>query len=72
MSIIRADDLLAIVALESHRAEAVVVGEDLGTIDEAFRDALASHNVLSYRLLWFEKRRPQPMAGDGDGGGHYP
>ena len=54
----RADDLLAIVALESHRAEAVVVGEDLGTIDEAFRDALASHNVLSYRLLWFEKDDP--------------
>ena len=45
-------------ALESHRAEAVVVGEDLGTIDEAFRDALASHNVLSYRLLWFEKDDP--------------
>ena len=54
----RAADLLAIVALESHRAEAVVVGEDLGTIEEAFRDALANHNLLSYRLLWFEKDDP--------------
>jgi 4-alpha-glucanotransferase len=53
-----AEDLLAIIALESRRAGAVVVGEDLGTIDEAFRDALAHHEVLSYRLLWFEKQDP--------------
>ena len=54
-----ADDLLAIVALESHRAGAVVVGEDLGTIDEEFREKLGDHNVLSYRLLWFEKDDPR-------------
>jgi 4-alpha-glucanotransferase len=53
-----ADDLLAIVALESHRAGAVVVGEDLGTVEESARDALATHDVLSYRLLWFEDGPP--------------
>lgn len=53
-----ADDLLAIVALESHRAGAVVAGEDLGTVDPAFREKLAAGRFLSYRLLWFEEHDP--------------
>lgn len=53
-----AEDLLAIVALESHRAKAFVVGEDLGTVEDAAREQLAAHAMLSYRLLWFEPRPP--------------
>ncbi|HWM18447.1 MAG TPA: 4-alpha-glucanotransferase [Ilumatobacteraceae bacterium] len=53
-----ADELLAIVALESHRAAAVIVGEDLGTVEESARQALAEHDMLSYRLLWFEQGDP--------------
>ena len=53
-----ADDLLAIIAIESHRAGAVVVGEDLGTVEAGVREKLADHNVLSYRLLWFEDIPP--------------
>src|SRR3954462_1930876 len=53
-----AEDLLDIVALESHRAQAVVVGEDLGTVEEGVREAMAEHGILSYRLLWFEDDDP--------------
>ncbi|MBX3285751.1 MAG: 4-alpha-glucanotransferase, partial [Actinobacteria bacterium] len=53
------DDLLAVVALESHRAGAVVVGEDLGTVEEEVRRALIDQAVLSYRLLWFEDDEPE-------------
>lgn len=53
-----ADEMLAIVALESERARAYVVGEDLGTVEQGVREKLAAHCVLSYRLLWFEKEPP--------------
>ena len=52
------DDLLDIVALESHRARAVVVGEDLGTVEPEVPAALASRDILSYKLLWFEEAHP--------------
>ncbi|SFP37183.1 malto-oligosyltrehalose synthase [Variovorax sp. 770b2] len=51
------DEMLAIVAIESHRHRCMVVGEDLGTVEDAVRDALAKADVLSYRLLYFEKRQ---------------
>ena len=53
-----AEDLLNIVALESSRARALVVGEDLGTVEDGVREAMAEHGVLSYRLLWFEDDDP--------------
>jgi len=54
----RADELLAIVALESRRAGAFVVGEDLGTVEDCVRAELAARRVLSFRVLWFEDRPP--------------
>jgi 4-alpha-glucanotransferase len=53
-----ANDLLAIVALESQRARAVIVGEDLGTVEEDAREQLLTRHILSYRLVWFEKSSP--------------
>ena len=56
--------LLAEVALESHRSRCVVVGEALGTVPEGMPEALAAANVLSYSVLWFERRdgRHRPPA----------
>ncbi|HUP31137.1 MAG TPA: malto-oligosyltrehalose synthase, partial [Usitatibacter sp.] len=49
------DDLLGIVALESHRHGCLVIGEDLGTVSDELRTKLAEAEVLSYRLLMFER-----------------
>jgi 4-alpha-glucanotransferase len=52
-------ELLDVLALESVRAGAFVVGEDLGTVEDSVRDALAERDVLSYRLAWFEPSPPE-------------
>ncbi|HJR45081.1 MAG TPA: 4-alpha-glucanotransferase [Actinomycetota bacterium] len=52
------EDLLTIVALESVRAGAFIVGEDLGTVEDVVREEMYARNMLSYRLLWFEDDVP--------------
>jgi 4-alpha-glucanotransferase len=52
------EDMLDIVALESHRAQAIVVGEDLGVVEDGVREAMAEHGILSYKVLYFEDDEP--------------
>ncbi|MGW0751086.1 4-alpha-glucanotransferase [Streptomyces sp. NPDC002587] len=54
--------MLAILVLEAHRAGALVIGEDLGTVEPRVRRALARRGVLGTSVLWFER----DWAGDGN------
>src|SRR3546814_17871548 len=51
--------MLDVLAMESARAGAIVVGEDLGTVEEGFRHDLSDTRVLSTRLVWFEDVPPE-------------
>lgn len=50
------DDLRGIVALASVREDCVVIGEDLGTVPAGFRERMEETGILSYRILFFERR----------------
>jgi 4-alpha-glucanotransferase len=55
------EDLFAIVALESHRAQCMVIGEDLGTVPLGFRERMAAADMLSYRVVRFENDEHGPI-----------
>ncbi len=49
------EDILRIIALESHRNKCIVIGEDLGTMPNGFSDIMAKAGLLSYKILFFER-----------------
>jgi len=46
--------MVGIVALEAYRAGALVIGEDLGTVEPWVRDHLAARGILGTSIMWFE------------------
>ncbi|MEV8591378.1 4-alpha-glucanotransferase [Streptomyces sp. NPDC052012] len=60
-----AEAMLAVLVLEASRAGAMVIGEDLGTVEPGVREALRERGVYGTSVLWFERdwegdRRPLP------------
>lgn len=49
------DELLAVLRIEAARANAPVIGEDLGTIPDGLRDALSEAGVMGCRVAMFER-----------------
>ncbi|MEF2506537.1 4-alpha-glucanotransferase [Vibrio mimicus] len=47
-------DMLAILALESHRHQCSVIGEDLGTVPDEIVELLRDAGVHSYKVFFFE------------------
>lgn len=55
-----ADVMLAVLTLEAHRAGALVVGEDLGTVEPEVTEALAERKMLGSSVLWFTRDLDAP------------
>jgi 4-alpha-glucanotransferase len=56
------EHLLAVVALESHRNQCLVVGEDLGVVPDEIRRALPEFGVYHYKVVMFEQREGEFVA----------
>ncbi|MGH3896673.1 MAG: 4-alpha-glucanotransferase, partial [Pseudonocardiaceae bacterium] len=54
--------MLTALALEAHRAGAMVVGEDLGTVEPEVTEALAAQRMLGCAVLWFARDKQAPGA----------
>lgn len=60
------EELLALLALESRRNACLVLGEDLGTIPEGFRDRIRAKGVFGCALLYFERDSEGRFRGPGE------
>lgn len=47
--------MIGVLALEAHRARAVLIGEDLGNVEPWAREYLSARGILGTSVLWFER-----------------
>lgn len=59
-----AEALLGVLALEAWRANAIVIGEDLGTVEERVSTALREQNMLGCAVAWFQRAEPAGEEGE--------
>lgn len=60
------DDLMRLIALESHRTKALIIAEDLGTKPGGFAEAITQKSMLGMRVLWFERAFDKGFIGPQD------
>jgi 4-alpha-glucanotransferase len=60
------DDLIRLATLEAHRADALVIAEDLGTAPPGFTQAVTARRMLGMRVLWFERAADHGFIGSQD------
>ncbi|NSX15475.1 4-alpha-glucanotransferase [Cupriavidus taiwanensis] len=63
------EDLLRLVALESWRHRAIIIGENLGTVPPELNAALSARGVLGIDVLWFQREAPARQEAPADAGG---
>lgn len=49
------EPLRDLLVLEAWRHRALIIGEDLGTVPEGFREPLQQRGILGMQVLWFER-----------------
>jgi 4-alpha-glucanotransferase len=57
----RADELYAVLSLESHRHKAIIVGEDLGTVPRYVRPTMGRHAVHRTYVVQYETSFDDPL-----------
>jgi 4-alpha-glucanotransferase len=60
------EDLLRLATLEAHRANALLIAEDLGTAPYGFKQAVSERSMLGMRVLWFERAADDGFIGAQD------
>lgn len=60
------EDLLRLATLEAHRADALVIAEDLGTAPYGFTEAVTQRQMMGMRVLWFERAADHGFIGAQD------
>jgi len=60
------EDLVRLATLEAHRANCLLIAEDLGTSPHGFTQAISERQMLGMRVLWFERAEDHGFIGAQD------